>query len=146
MRVFRDLRTLLVLVTVLCLAASGVAVAQLQTGDIYGKVVDEKGATLPGATLTLTGTSGGQQIAQSDESGLFRFIGLYPGDYSIKAELSGFSAVEHTGIGVRVGGKAQVELTLSSELKETIVVTASRAPDAVLDTMVVTASRKISQV
>ena len=29
---------------------------------------------------------------------------------------------------------------------ETIVVTASRAPDAVFDTMVVTASRKISQI
>ena len=29
---------------------------------------------------------------------------------------------------------------------ETIVVTASRSPDAVLDTMIVTASRKISQV
>lgn len=125
MRLSRDFRTALVLVTVLCLAASGAAVAQQQTGDLYGKVVDEKGGLLPGVTLTLTG-AGGVKLAESDADGTFRFIGLYPGQYALKAELSGFSSVEQTGIGVRLGGKSQVELTLSSEVKETIVVTAEK--------------------
>ena len=125
MRFFKELRTAFVLIAVFCLAVSGVSVAQQQTGDLYGKVMDEKGTPLPGVTLTLSGASG-DQAGQSDENGAFRFNGLYPGQYSLKAELSGFSAVEQKGIGVRLGGKAQVELTLSSDLKETIVVTAEK--------------------
>ena len=31
-------------------------VAQVRTGNIYGKVIDDKGAPLPGVTVTLTGS------------------------------------------------------------------------------------------
>ncbi len=125
MRLFRNLRLALVLVAVLCLAVTGAAVAQLQTGDLFGKVVDDKKQPLPGATLTLTGV-GAPQVTQSDENGTFRFVGLYPGSYSVKAELEGFSPLEQTGIGVRVGGKADVEFEMSSQVKETITVIAER--------------------
>ncbi len=122
---FKAVKPQIALFAVLALAITGMAFAQSQTGDLYGKVFDEKKEPLPSVTLTLTGASG-QKIAQSEADGTFRFVGLYPGEYSIKAELSGFSSVEQTNVGVRLGGKAQVELTLSSEVKETITVTAEK--------------------
>mgnify|MGYP003446030640 CR=1 FL=1 len=90
--------------------------AQLQTGDLYGRVADEQGQALPGATITLSGI-GAPRVQVSDDSGLFRFVGLYPGSYELKAELEGFSTVEQSGVEIRVGGKKEVILTLSAALK-----------------------------
>ena len=36
----------------LLLVAGGTAFAQLQTGNLYGTVTDDKGAALPGVTVT----------------------------------------------------------------------------------------------
>jgi hypothetical protein len=99
--------------------------AQLQTGDLYGRAADEQGQALPGATITLSGI-GAPRVQVSDDSGLFRFVGLYPGGYELKAELEGFSTVEQSGVEIRVGGKREVILILSAALKESITVTESR--------------------
>ena len=115
------------LVAVLCLLLAPAAlVAQLQTGDLYGTVVDEAGAPVPGATLTLTGV-GAPRSAVSDASGAFRFPGLFPGEYAIRAELVGFSTVEQSGIGVRLGGKIETRIVLTAAVEETITITAEAA-------------------
>jgi hypothetical protein len=98
------------------------AVAQLQTGDLYGKVSDQKGEALPGATVTLTGI-GSPQVQTTDEHGQFRFLGLYPGSYQLKAELQGFSTLEYPNVAVRIGGKVNIEVTLSSAVQDVITVT-----------------------
>src|SRR6185369_11919531 len=98
------------------------AVAQLQTGDLYGKVSDQKGEALPGATVTLTGI-GSPQVQSTDEHGQFRFLGLYPGSYQLKAELQGFSTLEYPNVAVRIGGKVNIEVTLSSAVQDVITVT-----------------------
>src|SRR5436190_2704690 len=114
-------RALVVAVSLAMICASR-GLAQQQTGDLFGTVVDEQKAPLPGVTVTLTGV-GAPQVQQTDEGGRFRFVGLYPGTYALKAELEGFGSVDHPNIGVRVGGKAEVEVTLSSAVKEMITVT-----------------------
>ena len=48
------LQKILMIVGVLALSA-GIAVAQTSYGSLYGTVVDEQGAALPGVTVTLTG-------------------------------------------------------------------------------------------
>jgi hypothetical protein len=113
------------LLAVLALLIPAAATAQLQTGDVYGTVTDDQNQPVPGVTVTLTGPSG-TRSADSDEAGRFRFIGLYPGTYSIKAEIEGFSPVEQTGLGVRIGGKAEVQLTLSAAVREAITVVAEQ--------------------
>ncbi len=99
------------------------AVGQLQTGDIYVTVQDEKGQALPGVTVTVTGI-GAPRVETSNQEGLVRFLSLYPGKYGVNGELEGFSTVEYPDITVTVAGKSKVVLTLSSSIKETITVTA----------------------
>jgi uncharacterized protein (DUF2141 family) len=108
---------------VLPLAVAVPALAQLQFGDIYVKVQDEKGQPLPGATVTVSGI-GAPQVETSGADGQVRFLGLHPGRYAVKGELEGFSSVDYPDITVNIGGKAQIVLTLSSAIKETITVTA----------------------
>jgi hypothetical protein len=107
----------------LLLAAAVPCLAQLQTGDIYVKVQDEKGQPLPGATVTVSGI-GAPHVETSNPEGQVRFVGLHPGQYAVKGELEGFSSVDYPDISVNLGGKAQLVLTLSSSIKETITVTA----------------------
>jgi hypothetical protein len=104
------------------LAMAVPAVAQLQTGDLYGTVTDEQGQPLPGVTITLSGV-GAPQVQVTDEQGQFRYLSLYPGTYSVQAELQGFSPIDYPDIAIRVGGKADLRITLSGAVKETITVT-----------------------
>src|SRR4028119_547037 len=104
----------------LCLA--GPATAQLQTGDLYGTVVGEDGSPLPGVTVSVEGV-GSPKVQVTDETGQFRFLALYPGSYKVTAELQGYNTLEYPDIGVRVGGKASIEITLSSAIADAITVT-----------------------
>jgi hypothetical protein len=78
---------------------------------------------LPGATVTVSGI-GAPQVQTSDKEGNVRFLHLYPGQYAVKGELEGFSTVDYPDVSITIAGKAQIILTLSSAIKETITVTA----------------------
>jgi Carboxypeptidase regulatory-like domain len=109
----------MVLIALLAVSAS----AQVQSGNIYGKVQAKDGSALPGVTVTLTGV-GAAQTAVSDASGSFRFLNLSPGSYGLKAELAGFGTSTRTGVGVNLGRNADVTMTLNPSAAESIVVTA----------------------
>lgn len=112
----------------LWLALAGPAFAQVQTGALHGTVIGVDGQPLPGVTATLTGV-GATQIQVSDEKGKFRFLGLSPGVYGVKAELEGFVPVEQPGVDISVGRNTDIELVLSSaSFTEGIVVKESEAP------------------
>jgi carboxypeptidase family protein/TonB-dependent receptor-like protein len=100
------------------------AMAQLQSGNLFGTVKSPTGETLPGVTVTLTG-GGAPQVQVTDAQGRFRFPGLAPGsDYALKAELQGFSPLESSGIVVNVGRNTDIELTLSAQVEDVINVVA----------------------
>jgi len=116
-------RLALAVTVLLLLATTALPVfAQEQTGDLYGTVTDEQKQPLPGVTVTVTGT-GAPQVQQSDAQGKFRFLNLYPGLYALKAELQGFSTVERPGLTIKLGGKANIEITLNGAVKDVITVT-----------------------
>src|SRR5438270_6282478 len=117
-------RFLAVVVAALCSMLFAVSVfAQLQTGNIFGKVQAKDGSTLPGVTVTLTGV-GAPQNAVTDATGLFRFPNLSPGSYTVKAELAGFGTATRTGLTVQVGQNADITMTLNASMAESITVTA----------------------
>jgi hypothetical protein len=97
------------------------AVAQLQTGNVYGNVTDDKGSALPGATVVLDG-GGALQEQKSDGQGVFRFIGLAPGSYNLTVARQGFTTMEYPSLMVSVGRNSQVAVTLPSAVAESITV------------------------
>ncbi len=107
-----------------CLTAlfigGGGAFAQLQTGNLYGRVMDRNGAALPGVTLTLcrrdacppaTGQAAATQT--SDANGQFRFLALDPTTYGVDAERSGFSSIVYPNIVINIGRNTEIAITLT---------------------------------
>jgi hypothetical protein len=107
----------------LLLVSGGAAFAQLQSGNLYGTVTDDQGATLPGVSVSLTG-SGAPQVQVTDAQGRFRFLGLGPGTYALKAELEGFSTIEYPNIVINIGRNTEINVTLSAAVEDVITVTA----------------------
>jgi hypothetical protein len=83
---------------------------------LTGVVTDTTGAAVPGATVTLTRdlTSEALTPFKSDAEGRFTFVGLIPGDYSLRVEHAGFKKFVYTGI--RVESQATVDLPVKLEL------------------------------
>ncbi len=72
-----------------------------ETGAIRGVITDEQAIPLPGVSVTLTGESlMGVRTFLTGGDGVFRFPALPPGEYQVKAELSGFGTVVRENIRV----------------------------------------------
>lgn len=68
--------------------------AQAVTG-INGTVMDESGAVIPGAHVTVTNTSTGvKSRAVTSSAGTFVIVGLIPGNYSVAVEAAGFKTTQ----------------------------------------------------
>jgi len=107
----------------LLLALAGAAFGQAQTGNLYGTVTDDKGAPLPGVTVTTTG-QGAPQVQVTNAQGQFRFLSLTPGSYSMKAELEGFSTIDYPNVVINIGRNTSIEVKLSAAVEDVITVTA----------------------
>src|ERR1051326_6069126 len=118
--------TRLVATFVLVLGVPALASAQrATTGTITGKIADASGGVLPGVTVSLQSPEAlGQFSAVTDDQGVYRAPNLPPGNYEIKAELSGFATVIRRAP-VRLNAVTEVDFTLSvGSMSETITVTA----------------------
>ncbi|MDB5123331.1 MAG: SusC/RagA family TonB-linked outer membrane protein [Mucilaginibacter sp.] len=68
-------------------------IAFAQTGSIKGKVVDETNTSLPGASVSIDGTTIG---STTDVNGNYTITGLKPGSYSITARFVGYVVLKKT--------------------------------------------------
>lgn len=107
----------LALPALLVLLSAAPAPAQMQTGNLYGTVVDEQGSALAGASVTLSGT-GAPQAQVTNEYGQFRFLGLTPSTYSLDAALDGFASVSYPNVTINVGRNTQIDVVLTLEFDE----------------------------
>ena len=101
----------IVLLCALALALAGTASAQTQVGTVLGKVVDQSGGVLPGASVTLVGPRGSVTVV-TDSLGEFRFVGVQPATYVLKLELQGFIAQEKDAVIVGMGKSVIAEFSL----------------------------------
>ena len=123
---------------ILLLLALSPGLAAGQDGEIAGRVTDETGAVLPGATVSLSGP-GEARVTQSDGNGEYLFPAVAAGTYSISGTLSGFSDTTLDGIVVADAPVEAPPLTLSiASFGDTVVVTASRTEVRVVDAPVTT--------
>ena len=125
------------------------AYAQVQTGSILVKALDEQSAVMPGATVTISSPVlvTGTMTGVTDQQGLYRFPSLTPGTYTVKVELQGFQSVERHDVAVQVGQTTPVDLTLKvGTLSETVTVSGeSPTVDTTSATVNVTLSAALLQ-
>src|SRR5476649_1682423 len=77
--------------------------AQQTTGTVTGRVLDQQGAAVPGATVTAkSATTGFTRTEVSDSEGVYRLSALPVGTYDVTAELQGFTTVSKKGVEVNV--------------------------------------------
>ena len=98
---------------VLGLGLAAPVLAQQGTSEISGKVVDQQGGTLPGASIVITNEATGvfREVTSSAE-GTYYVSQLVPGPYKIVARLTGFRTLERSGLLLQVGNTLTVPLTL----------------------------------
>src|SRR5262249_20130869 len=88
-------------------------------GSLSGTVTDWTGAVIPGVRLTVfSRTANGNSVTEtevetrsSDETGAFNFPALTPGQYSLKAELPGFSTYRSV-LQIELGQTLKEKVTL----------------------------------
>ena len=113
---------LLSVALVVAFATSGYA--QTFTGGLRGAVRDANGV-IPGVTVELINEATNQsRDAVSNEQGEYSFAAVTPGNYTIRATLTGFRTYENKG--VRISAQQFITLDIGMEvgqLQETITVT-----------------------
>src|SRR5438045_743952 len=101
-----------VLVTAVFLSALGL-MAQIPVGQIFGTVLDPTGASIAGASVTVTNLATGQTFnIKTDVSGNYVVRELPPGEYSLTASSSGFKQLIRTPITVAAFQDSRVDATL----------------------------------
>jgi hypothetical protein len=113
-----------VLIWFVALAGLGLyASAQTSTGNVYGNVTDEQAAPIPGGTATLSGPAA-PRTTGVDAAGLFRFLKVPPGRYSVTLVMPGFTTVTRENVLVSVGQNTQVDIQPKlSTVQEKVTVT-----------------------
>ena len=94
------------------------AFAQTPTASITGKVTDQTGAVIPQATVTVTGSSGKQATATTDQLGGYQIQSLPAGSYSVSATAKGFANLSRPGVILAPGQHQIFDLTLQIQTQE----------------------------
>lgn len=124
---------LILLAVFLCLAPMQRAVhaQDLDFVTFAGKIADENGAVIPGASVTATLVKTGvARTVVADDNGRYKLIQLEPGIYDIKAAFKGFATEEKTGLTTIAGQNVQLDFTLkvAGVTAEAVIVNAAETP------------------
>ena len=117
--------TAAVLIALSCLPTN----AQETTGSISGTITDSSGASVKGATVTLTNTERGRDLRTltTNPAGFYTATSLPLGTYSVKVTAGGFKTEVVTGLVLHVNDALTVNRTLVvGNTQETISVTADQ--------------------
>ena len=120
-----------VVIIMWCVPGAPMAFAQgAGNSTVTGTVADSSGV-IPGALVTLTETATGvARTSTSNEAGVFRFVGLPPGQYTLKVTLESFKPVTVDAFTVDAGAIRDLgRLTLApGNIEETVEVKAEVTP------------------
>jgi hypothetical protein len=103
-----------------------------QTGELRGKITEEKGEALPGVAILVKSPSlQGVRTALSDKNGNFRLPLLPVGQYALTFKLAGFEKLTLSAQEVRLGFTASINVILKvSTVSEEVTV---NAPSPLID-------------
>src|SRR5712692_4656990 len=109
----------------LVFASPGWGQAQITTATVQGDVLDEKGGSVPGATVEAKNLD--TNFTQTDTSsadGHFAFLSLAPGRYTLTISKQGFATVLQQNVNLTVGQTINIPVTMKvSSVSQQIIVT-----------------------
>jgi hypothetical protein len=107
----------------------------LDTVTLFGRIVDQNSAVIPGAEVQATLVKTGQKrTTTTDAAGRYRLVQLEPGTYVVQVSFTGFAPQQITGIAAVSGQSLELPVMLipSSVEVEPVVITTADVP--VVDT------------
>ena len=121
-------RSCLAAFVVAWLCGGGMAVAQVTTADVVGRVTDTSGGALPGTTVTVTAAAtGAVRTVVTNETGDYLANALPIGRYAVKIELTGFKTYA-SNVTLSAGDRVRIDASLEvGSVAETIEVVATAA-------------------
>jgi hypothetical protein len=98
--------------------------AQFTTGSVQGDVVDEKGGTVPGATVEARNLDTNFiRTETTDNDGHFQFSSLAPGRYTLTITKTAFATIVQENVNLTVGQVLTIPVTLKvSSVAQQIIV------------------------
>lgn len=98
----------------MCLAAPPCIRGQQQTASITGRITDASGASVPGATITISNESRGiKRVVTADGQGEYVVPLLPPaGGYVLTVTKGGFETVSRNGVVLQTAQVAEIDLSL----------------------------------
>lgn len=115
----------------LCLWPQLSVAQDLDNVMIAGRITDQNGAVIPGATVTTTLVKTKvERTVVADSDGRYKLIQLEPGVYSVRASFTNFATEEKTDLVTIAGQNAQLDFVLkpAALTAEAVVVSAAEAP------------------
>ena len=111
------------------LLLSAILHAQVDTGQVLGTVLDQQGAAVAGALVTLTNSDDNVTLTQhTDNRGAYEFASVRIGKYSLGVEAPGFGKVTESDVVVSIQQNLVVNLTLKpGSVQSTVEVTTAPA-------------------
>ena len=97
----------------LVLLAFGAAAGQESRGSLTGKISDQNGAILPGATVAIKNVDTNvTSTGTTNEEGSYTFPLLQPGRYSLTVTATGFATATREGIQISVSEKRTLDVPM----------------------------------
>lgn len=107
---------------------SQVDLSTLESGQVGGVIVDQQGAVIVGAEVTITNTQTGASLTtRSDAEGLWRIAGMQPGAVKVSIAVPGFKRMQYD-LDLQASKAARIGTTMeAASISETVTVTGSGA-------------------
>jgi carboxypeptidase family protein len=117
--------SLIVLLAGLVAVAARPALAQINTANLSGHVLDPKELAVPGAKVTVENlATGASRSTDSDAAGVYNFVGLTPGRYKLTVEAKSFAKLVNPELVLTIGQAAEFDATLQiAGTEQTVTVT-----------------------
>jgi hypothetical protein len=88
-----------------------------QLGILRGTVMDESGALVPGAKITVSNSAGPVKSAVAGDTGSYSIAGIPPGKYTVQASSPGLVQFQPATADIAAGGTATLDIKLRVALE-----------------------------
>src|SRR3954447_20361393 len=105
---------------------ASISFAQTTFGTVIGNVTDPSGAGIANAQVTLTNAGTNEKrTATANTDGLYQFVNVQPGQYTVEVAQSGFKRLVRGPFSVETQSTAQIDVALQvGDVSQTVEVTA----------------------